>query len=178
MQGNIWFVPNAEGHPLAMAISIRFQLQRSLAISISESGESCEPSSSNSFFRGLQVLLVDNDDVNRAVTQKLLQKLGCSVTSVSSGFDCLSVIGPGGCSFQVIVLDLQMPELDGFEVASRIRKFGSRNWPVIIALTASSEDLWEECMQVGMNGIIRKPVLLHGIASELRRILLQGNTVM
>ncbi|ESW17825.1 hypothetical protein PHAVU_007G271700 [Phaseolus vulgaris] len=178
MQGNIWYVPNSQGHPQVMAISLRFQLQRSIAVSISETGESSEPSSSNSFFRGLQVLLVDNDDVNRAVSQKLLQKLGCSVTSVSSGFECLSVIGTGGCSFQVIVLDLHMPELDGFEVASRIRKFGSRNWPVIVALTASTEDLWEKCMQVGINGVIRKPVLLHGIATELRRILLQGNTVM
>jgi len=178
MQGNIWFVPNGEGHAQVMAISLRFQLQRSVAVSISETGESSEPSNSNSFFRGLQVLLVDNDDVNRAVTQKLLQKLGCSVTCACSGFECLSVIGGGGCSFQVIVLDVHMPELDGFEVASRVRKFGSRNWPVIVALTASTEDLWEKCMQVGINGVIRKPVLLHGIAGELRRILLQGNTVM
>ncbi|XP_047148666.1 ethylene receptor 2-like [Vigna umbellata] len=178
MQGNIWFVPNGEGDPQVMAISLRFQVQRSVAVSMSETGESSEASNSNSFFRGLQVLLVENDDVNRAVTQKLLQKLGCCVTCVCSGIECLSVIGAGGCSFQVIVLDVHMPELDGFEVASRLRKFGSRNWPVIVALTASTEDFWEKCMQVGINGVIRKPLLLHGIAAELRRILLQGNTVM
>ncbi|KAG4981701.1 hypothetical protein AAZX31_10G008700 [Glycine max] len=178
MQGNIWLVPNAQGFPQVMALFLRFQLRRSIAVSISEPGENSEPSNSNSFFRGLQVLLADNDDVNRAVTQKLLQKLGCVVTSVSSGLECLSVIGPAGSSFQVILLDLHMPELDGFEVATRIRKFRSRNWPVIVALTASTEDLWERCMQIGMNGVIRKPVLLHGIASELRRILLQGNSAM
>ncbi|KAG4394713.1 hypothetical protein AAZX31_20G077800 [Glycine max] len=178
MQGNIWLVPNAQGFPQVMALFLRFQLWRSIAVSNSEPGENSETSNSNSFFRGLQVLLADNDDVNRAVTQKLLQKLGCVVTSVSSGFECLNVIGPAGSSFQVILLDLHMPELDGFEVATRIPKFRSRNWPVIVALTASTDDLWERCMQIGMNGVIRKPVLLHGIASELRRIILQGNSVM
>ncbi|KAK7393664.1 hypothetical protein VNO78_22225 [Psophocarpus tetragonolobus] len=178
MQGNIWLVPNAQGFPQVMALFLRFQLRQSIALSIAESGETSEPSNSNSFLRGLQVLLAENDDVNRAVTQKLLQKLGCVVTCVSSGFECLSVIGPAGSSFQVILLDLHMPELDGFEVATRIRKFTSRNWPVIVALSASAEDLYDRCMQIGMNGVIRKPVLLHGIASELRRILVQGNSVM
>ncbi|XP_027366674.1 ethylene receptor 2-like [Abrus precatorius] len=179
MQGNIWLVPNAQGFPQVMALFLRFQLQRSIAISITEPGENLEPSNSNSFFRGLQVLLADNDDVNRAVTQKLLQKLGCVVTCVSSGFECLSVIGPAGSSFQVVLLDLHMPELDGLEVATRIRKFKSRNWPMIVAMTVSTEeDLWERCMKIGMNGVIRKPVLLQGIAGELRRILMQGNNVL
>ncbi|MCH96517.1 ethylene receptor 2-like [Trifolium medium] len=159
-----------------MTLLLRFQLRPSIAIAISEPGESSERNYSNSMLRGLQVLLVDNDDVNRAVTQKLLQKLGCSVTSTSSGFECLAIIGPVGSSVQVILLDLQMPDIDGFEVAARIRKFKSGNRPIIIALTASAEeDLWERCMQIGVNGVIRKPVLLQGIASELRRILMQGN---
>ncbi|XP_054806126.1 ethylene receptor 2 [Prosopis cineraria] len=172
MQGNIWLVPNTQGFPQSMALVLRFQLRSSIAISISEPGESSERADSNSLFRGMHVLLADNDDVNRAVTQKLLQKLGCMVTSVSSGFECLTVVGPAGSSIQVILLDLHMPELDGFEVAIRIRKYRSRNWPVIVALTASvDDDLWERCVQTGINGVIRKPVLLQGIASELRRIL-------
>lgn len=175
MQGNIWSVPNSEGFPQIMTLALRFQLRQSIAVAIPEPGESSEPSNSNLFFRGLQVLLADYDDLNRAVTQRMLQKLGCVVTSVSSGFECLSVIGPAGSSFEVILLDLHMPELDGFEVASRIRKFKSRNWPMTVALTASTEeDMWERCRQTGINGVIRKPVQLQGIASELRRILYAG----
>lgn len=176
MQGNLWLVPYTHGIPQSMTLLLRFQLRPSIAIAISEPGESSERTYSNSMLRGLQVLLVDHDDVNRAVTQKLLQKLGCSVTSASSGFECLTLIGPVGSSIQVILLDLQTPDIDGFEVAARIRKFKSGNRPMIIALTASAEeDLWERCMQIGVNGVIRKPVLLQGIASELRRILMQGN---
>ncbi|OVA03062.1 Signal transduction response regulator [Macleaya cordata] len=176
MQGNIWVVPNSHGLVQSMAIILRFQLQLSIGGSSFEPGGSSENPPSNSLFRGLQVILADNDDVNRAVTRKLLEKLGCHVTAVSSGLDCLSSLGPPGTSFHIVLLDLHMPEMDGFEVAMRIRKFRSRNWPLIIALTASAdEDLSEKCLQMGMNGVIRKPVLLSGIADELRRVLQQAN---
>ncbi|KDP40293.1 hypothetical protein JCGZ_02291 [Jatropha curcas] len=179
MHGNIWVVPNALGFPQSMGLVLRFRLRSSIPVAMSESGESSEHPHSNSLLRGLQILLADADDVNRAVTRKLLQKLGCDVATVSSGFDCLSAIGPGTSSFQIVLLDLQMPDLDGFEVASRIRKFRSRSWPLIVALTASAdEDIWEKCLQIGMNGVIQKPVMLQGIANELRRVLVQANKVI
>ncbi|KAL5781818.1 hypothetical protein ACOSP7_006847 [Xanthoceras sorbifolium] len=178
MQGNIWVVPNSHGFAQSMGLVLRFQLRPSVAIAISESGESSEHPHSNSLFRGLQILLADGDDVNRAVTRKLLEKLGCNVSSVASGFECLSAIGPAASSFQIVILDLQMPELDGFEVALRIRKFRSRSWPLIVALTASADDVWERCMQVGMNGVIHKPILVQGIANELRRVLVQANKIV
>ena len=124
-------------------------------------------------------MVADDDDVNRVVTKKLLEKLGCTVTALSSGFECLAAISPAGSSVQIIILDLHMPELDGFEVASRIRKFRSRSWPLIIALaTSDDDDVWERCIQIGINGVIQKPVMLQGIANELRRVLLQANKVV
>lgn len=179
MQGNIWVAPNIHGFAQSMSLVLRFQVRSSVVISISESGEAQEHPPSNSIFRGLQVLLADDDDVNRAVTRKLLEKLGCTVSAVTSGFGCLSAIGAAASSFQVVLLDLHMPELDGFEVAMRIRKFRSRSWPLIIGMTASGdEDVWERCLQIGMNGVIRKPIVLQGIANELRRVLVQSNKVM
>ena len=169
-------VPNSQGLAESMGFVLRFQLRSSISIAISEPGESSEHPHSNSIFRGLQVLLADADDLNRAVTRRLLEKLGCNVATVSSGFECLSAIGPAASSFQIVLLDLQMPELDGFEIAARIRKFRSRSWPLIVALTASSDDdVWDNCLQIGINGVIRKPVVLQGIASELRRVLLMAN---
>lgn len=179
MQGNIRLVPSPQGLAQSMALVLRFQLRPSIAIAISEPGESSEQPPSNSLFRGLQVLLADDDDVNRAVTRKLLEKLGCTVTAVSSGFECLAAIGPSGSSIQIILLDLHMPDLDGFDVAARLRQFRSRSWPLIVALTASAdEDVWDRCMHIGINGIIQKPVLLQGIANELRRVLIQANKVV
>ncbi|CAI9773091.1 unnamed protein product [Fraxinus pennsylvanica] len=171
MQGNIWMSSNSEGRVHSMSFTLRIQKQSSFRRHVFELGNS-EQQVSNSKLRGLRVILADDDDINRMVSKKLLEKLGCQLTTVSSGFECLSALGPSATSFQVVILDLHMPEMDGFEVALRIRKFCSRNWPLIIAMSASAEEhILEKCLQAGMNGLIRKPVLLQGMADELRRVL-------
>ncbi|GMI64205.1 ethylene response 2 [Hibiscus trionum] len=178
MHGNIWVIKDPLGSAQSMALVIRFQIRPSIS-RITESGESSDQPCSNSIFRGLHVLLADDDNVNRAVAGKLLEKLGCIVSVVSSGFECLSVIGSTTSPFQVVILELQMPELDGFEVTARIRKFRSRSWPLIVAMTASmDQEIWEKCLQTGMNGVIQKPALLHEIAAELRKVLIHANRVV
>ncbi|PIA45297.1 hypothetical protein AQUCO_01700676v1 [Aquilegia coerulea] len=173
MQGNIWVAPSSRGLVQSMTLVLKFELSLSGGDDLIEPGPP-----SNSQLRGLRVILADDDGVNRLVTRKLLEKLGCHVTAVSSGFECLSALGTAGSSFQIILLDLHMPEMDGFEVAMRVRKFQSRSCPLIVALTASAdEDVWQRCLQVGMNGLIRKPVLLEGIAAELHSVL-QANIGM
>lgn len=179
MYGNVWMIQNRNGSAQTMALVLRFPVRPSISITIHEAGESSEQPYSNSLLNGLQVILADDDSSNRAVTRKLLEKLGCIVSSVSSGFDCLNAIGPSVSPFQIVILELQMPELDGYEVAMRIRKYRSRSWPLIIATTASADDgVWERCAQIGISGVIRKPVLLQGLAAELRRALIQANKAM
>lgn len=178
MQGNIWIspAPRSRGVGQSMTFVLWLQIQQSFGRTVFALSNPLEQPDSNSQLRGLRILLADDDDVNRIVTKKLLEKLGCQVTAVSSGFECLSALDHADTSFRVILLDLHMPEMDGFDVAMRIRKFRSHNRPFIIALTASAEDyVWERCLQVGMNGLIRKPVLLQGIADELRRVLQRAN---
>ncbi|KAJ0079514.1 hypothetical protein Patl1_23209 [Pistacia atlantica] len=175
MQGNLWISSNPQGFAQRMTLVLRFQIQPSFGRSIITHGNSSEQSDSYPQFKGLRLVLADDDDVNRTVTKRLLEKLGCEVIAVSSGFECLSALTVAENSFRIVVLDLHMPEMDGFEVAMRIRKFRSHMWPLIIALTASAEDnVWERCLQAGMNGLIRKPVLLRGMADELRRVLQQA----
>ncbi|WVY94717.1 hypothetical protein V8G54_033805 [Vigna mungo] len=167
MQGNIWISTNTMGLTQGMTLLLKFQSGSSHGRFILAPKDF-----SNSQFKGLKVVLADDDDVNRTVTKKLLEKLGCQVTAVSSGFECLGAISASGSLFKIILLDLHMPEMDGFEVAKRIRKLQSHNWPLIIAFTASAEEhIKERCLQVGMNGFIRKPILLHEIADELRAVL-------
>lgn len=174
MQGDIWVVPNSQGFAESMMLVLRFQLQPTV---LPEPGGSSENPPS-SLFRGLKVLVADDDDVNRSVTRRLLEKLGCNVSAVASGVECLNSLGAMGTSFQVILLDLHMPEMDGFEVARRIPKYRSGSWPLIVALTASvDEDVWERCLQSGMNGVIRKPVLLQTMRDELYRVLQASQVV-
>ncbi|KAI3442050.1 Ethylene receptor [Psidium guajava] len=173
MHGNIWVVPNPHGFAQSMTLVLRFQLRESMSTFISESAPSPEYPCSNSLFTGLKVLLVESDDANKAVTRKLLEKLGFEVSTAASGFECLSALRPSGSVFRIVLLDLHMPSSDMFEVANKIRHSHSNtNRPVIVALTTgSADDVWDRCLQVGINGVIRKPVLLHGMAYELRRVL-------
>nr|GMD75492.1 ethylene receptor 2-like [Ipomoea batatas] len=174
MQGDIWVSPNPMGFDQqVMAVVLGFQLRPSVVIGISEYGDSSNRTHSDSLFPGLNVLLADYDDVNRAVTRRMLEKLGCIVSSVSSGYECLGCLGTTISPFQIVLLDLHLPDLDGFEVTMRIRKFKSRNWPLIVALTSNNDaSIRGRCFQVGMNGVICKPLFLQGIADELQKVML------
>lgn len=176
MQGNIWMSPNSLGLAQSMTLLLRFQIQRHfLGRNSFAPGNSSDQPNSYSRFIGLRALLADDEDINRSVTKKLLEKLGCEVTAVSSGFECLSALGHAGNAFRIVILDLHMADMDGFEVAMRIRKFCSHNWPLIVAMTTSPEDhVWERCRQIGMNAVIQKPILLQVLTDELKKLLQQS----
>ncbi|CAM8988416.1 unnamed protein product [Rhodiola kirilowii] len=181
MQGNIWAFPSPHGYDSSMALTLRLHLKHSLRRSLSDIVDVTDQSHSNSLFKGIQILLADDDDTNRVITKRLLEKLGCSVSAVSSGFECLSALGAHVASpFQIILLDLHLTDLDGYELALRIRKFQSHHsWPLIIVMTAvSDEDVWERCVQTGINGVVQKPVSAKGISDELRRVLLPSTANM
>ncbi|KAE8659971.1 Protein EIN4 [Hibiscus syriacus] len=116
MQGNVWISTNSLGFARSMTLLLRFQIQSYIQRIMYAHGDSAEQSNSYSRFRGLRVLLADDDDINRIVTKKLLEKLGCEVAAVSNGFECLSAVSHAENSFRIVVLDLHMPEMDGFEV--------------------------------------------------------------
>ncbi|KAL8158310.1 ethylene receptor 2-like isoform X2 [Apium graveolens] len=179
MQGNIWVNPNPVGFDQSMAFFLPLHLRPSIAVGTAETGETSEHPDSSSLFRGLQVLLADHDDVNLAVTRKLLEKLGCVVSIASSGYECLGSLAPSTSTFHIILLDLHMSDLDGYEIAMRIRRSRNTNWPLIIAMSVSdTEDVWEKCLQVGFNGLVQKPVLLGGIADEMSRVMFEASNVV
>ncbi|KAL0433436.1 UNVERIFIED_CONTAM: protein EIN4 [Sesamum latifolium] len=159
----------------AWLLVLQFRVRSSILRGISEHGEASDHVHANSLFSGLKVLLADPNDVNRAVTRKFLEKLGCIVSTVSSGYECLSALGPLS-SCQILLLDLHLPDVDGLEVAMRLRKFQSHSSPLIVALTANDdEDTRYRCLQTGMNGVIQKSGAFQEIANELKRIVLRAN---
>ncbi|KAL0392787.1 UNVERIFIED_CONTAM: Ethylene receptor 2 [Sesamum radiatum] len=177
MQGDIWVISDPEGFDRSMALVLRFRVRSSILIGISEHEEASVHVHANSLFSGLKVLLADPNDVNRAVTRKFLEKLGCIVSTVSSGYECLSALGPLS-SCQIVLLDLHLPDVDGLEVAMRLRKFQSYSSPLIVALTANDdEDTRYRCLQTGMNGVIQKSGAFQEIADELKQIVLRANKI-
>ncbi|KAK7283817.1 hypothetical protein RIF29_13563 [Crotalaria pallida] len=128
-------------------------------------------------FAGLKVLVMDDNGVSRTVTKGLLMHLGCDVTTVSSSEECLRVVS---LEHKVVFMDV-CTGLDGYELAVRIHeKFTKRlDRPLIVALTGNTNKVTKEnCMRVGMNGLVLKPVSvdkMRGVLSELleRRVLFE-----
>jgi signal transduction histidine kinase/ActR/RegA family two-component response regulator len=113
------------------------------------------------------VLLVEDNAVNRMVARTMLQRLGCEVTEAHGGADgeCLA----RDRAYDLILMDLYMPDMDGFETARRIRGGGANIRTPIWALTASAvEEDRTRCLAVGMNGHLAKPIRME----ELRETLL------
>ena len=134
-------------------------------------------------FKGLRILLADSDATSMEVTRKLLERLGCQVLPVSSGADCLSLLGGGADpSFELVVLDLDghgggagtAAAMDGFEVALRIRELSSTCWLlVLVAVEASGVDdsVRDMCRRAGVDGLIHKPITLPALGAQLQRVL-------
>ncbi|KAJ7547484.1 hypothetical protein O6H91_08G088200 [Diphasiastrum complanatum] len=123
---------------------------------------------------GLKVLVVDDNAINRIVTHRLMETIGCKTTVTDSGQKCLEILmtaGPG--AYQILLLDLSMPEMDGFTVTIEIlKRFKIGERPLIIALTANSDaHTRQRCFDVGMEGVLTKPISLEMIKIELSALL-------
>jgi len=128
-----------------------------------------EDSNGNQLTAG--VLLVEDNMINQKVAMRLLEKAGCTVTVAVNGVEAIDQIQQA--SFDVVLMDCQMPVMDGLTATTKIREFDD-NTP-IIALTANAQDSDREaCMKVGMNDFVSKPfrpdTLLSSIKNQMARV--------
>nr|AAL40901.1 ethylene receptor [Petunia x hybrida] len=132
------------------------------------------PNHMQMIFQGLKVLVMDDNGFSRMVTKGLLVHLGCDVTTVASGDECLRVLAQ---EHRVVFMDVSIPGIDCYEVAVRIHeKFNKRHdRPHIVALTANTDRVIKEnCMRAGMDGVILKPVSVDKMRSVLSELLEHG----
>ncbi|MGQ9916222.1 MAG: response regulator [Bryobacteraceae bacterium] len=118
----------------------------------------------------LSVLVAEDNPVNQKVLRKLLKRLGCRVTVAADGAEAVQAAGCGG--FDVIFMDCQMPQMDGYEAARRIRQMGGPLERVpIVALTAHAMDSdRKRCLEAGMSDYLTKPVSLDALRAALERV--------
>lgn len=122
-------------------------------------------------FKGMRILLVDNDCYNIYLTRKLLGKFGCHLSIASSRYHCLEMLYLKRNQFHLLLIDLQIFEGDGHEHFAHIKRICTENSPLIFALTPDSDrNTREQCLQYGMHGVICKPVILQEMVDELQRI--------
>jgi signal transduction histidine kinase/ActR/RegA family two-component response regulator len=120
--------------------------------------------------QGKKILLAEDEPINQILATALLEQFGVQVTAVTNGATALAAIYEEG-KFDLVLMDLQMPEMDGFEATRRIRLLPHPASEIpIVALTAHARNQdREKCLRSGMNDYLSKPI----DREELKRILIR-----
>jgi lactose/cellobiose-specific phosphotransferase system IIC component len=146
----------------------------------------------NGGFKGYRILLAEDVEINREIMTTLLEPAALEIDCAENGAEALRMFTGTPEKYCLIFMDIQMPEMDGYEATRRIRAFeeerrkketafpqetpgeGPRGIP-IIAMTANvfREDV-EKCLAAGMNGHVGKPVDLNEVLEILQKYLLPG----
>ncbi len=127
----------------------------------------------------LRILLAEDNLVNQRVAGGILKKLGHTVVVVGDGLEAIAAAGRE--SFDVILMDVQMPKMGGFEATAAIRRMqtGSTTQVPIIALTAHAMvGDRERCLEVGMDGYVSKPVDVQKLIDALETVIPAHRTVV
>ncbi len=119
---------------------------------------------------GVTVLLTDDNVVNRKVANKLLQKLGCDVVEASDGLEALDSISNG--NIDIVLMDVQMPNMDGLTATSKIREMSSPicDTPIIGLSANAMPDDQQEMLKAGMDSYLAKPVHLDQLKSAINEV--------
>lgn len=126
---------------------------------------------SNYFKKKHKILLVDDNAVNRKVASEILLKSGCKVTQADSGFAAIDEFGKNA-DFDLILMDIQMPEMDGIETTAKLRaKFGN-TLPKVVAMTAySMQDDKEKFLANGMDAYVSKPIRANILIQKIDELI-------
>ncbi len=118
------------------------------------------------------VLLVEDNEINQLVAQDMLVNLGCHVEIAGNGLEAVNMIQASPRRYAMVLMDCQMPVMDGFEATEKLRELTEQSNPdlPIIALTANAMDQDViRCFEAGMNDHIAKPVNLDALRHAIER---------
>lgn len=116
--------------------------------------------------RPAQILIVDDNDSNILILERMLQKLGYSPKSTDNGRQAFSLVT--GQRYDLILMDIMMPGIDGLDLTRAIRNAESAQNPVIVAVTADvTSQNREACFLAGVDDFLPKPVDFQALATMI-----------
>lgn len=143
------FINSEEGVGSEFTFDLSYEKAVKAQDSTSQTGESISIGTTN-----FNILIVDDNKINQIVTQNILKKKGYTCNLASNGMDAIEMVKSE--SFDLILMDINMPEMNGLDATTVIRTFNSHI--PIIALTAVEEgEIRDQALSVGMNDVIIKP---------------------
>jgi CheY-like chemotaxis protein len=137
-------------------------------------GQPAAEAASADLFAGRHILLVEDIEINREIALALLEPTGIAADCAENGVQAVAMFSAAPERYDMILMDVQMPEMDGYEATRRIRASGrprAADIP-IVAMTANvfREDV-EKCLAAGMNDHVGKPINMDDVLGKLRRYL-------
>ena len=141
---------------------------------IGNESKSVEPEDDYSDLQGLHVLIAEDNDINWEIISALLSMFGITADRAENGRICVDMMRAAAeGSYELIFMDVQMPEMNGLDATRAIRKLEDP-WASSIPIVAMTADAFSEnvmeCLNAGMNGHIAKPVDIKLVIKEIRRI--------
>jgi len=130
------------------------------------------PSNSAVQGKGLNILLAEDNRVNQVVATRVLAKMGHTITLANNGVEALSLLA--ACSFDLVLMDIQMPQMDGIAATKsiRTREMNTNSHLPIIAMTAHAmKGDRERCIEAGMDGYVSKPINIEDLEEAIAKIM-------
>ncbi len=117
----------------------------------------------------VRVLLVEDDITSQKVAERMLQKLGCCVDTAADGKEAVKMVDM--LPYDVVFMDCQMPEMDGYEATAEIRRRerDTERVPIIAVTAYAMKEDRERCVEAGMDDYISKPLQLNDLRAALER---------
>jgi CheY-like chemotaxis protein len=151
--------------PLTQA-GICFALQQAFMPQNHKRVQTCRNESDT---RDMKILLAEDNPVNQKVALLMLKRMGYAADVVANGQEVLQAVKRQ--SYDVVLMDVQMPEMDGLEATRAVLDMKLNKRPKILAMTAYAlEGDKERCLRAGMDGYISKPVKLEELRNALLRL--------
>jgi PAS domain S-box-containing protein len=174
MDGKIW-LESESGRGSTFHFTARMELRSEQARS-----ESSAPATvaSNGHRRSMRILLAEDNAVNQTVAKRLLEREGHVVTVAGSGSEALALFERQ--DFDLVLMDVQMPDLDGLQTTAHIRekeRERGRRVPIVAMTAHAQESDRERCLAAGMNAYITKPVRINQLLSTMDSVV-QGGILM
>ena len=126
------------------------------------------PRPTNSRLLGLRLLLAEDNPINQQVARELLESEGALVTVVDNGAQAVQAVGQPGATWDAVLMDLQMPVMDGLSATRQLRQTHAADALPVVAMTANATSTDRQaCLDAGMNDHVGKPFVLDQLVAVL-----------